>query len=568
MYAILCFIISVFILAPAVYAKYDPASVPNNKFGIHIVDVNDIADAATLVNSTNGDWGYITLVIQEDDRNFDKWQRVFDQMRRLHLIPIVRLATHVQGTSWVIPSRDSAEDWSRFLNSLNWPTENRYVILFNEPNHANEWGGQLDPEGYADIVSLFTDTLHKTSEDFFVMPGGLDDSASSDGEALDAATYWSRMLAHASTVFDAVDGWSSHSYPNPGFSGSPYATGRGTLYSYIWERNILRNLGFAKTLPLFITETGWVHSQGEVFNPGLLTTDQVGNNLKIAAQNVWSDPSILAVTPFVLNYQAYPFDHFSWRVLGSNDYYSQYGAYQSIAKTSGTPKQRERFTFATRILPSTLVAGSTYTVSETLKNEGQSILSDQEGYSLTLKTDGKFAMVSDPLPILEPKQSGTVTIHIETPGTPSLFTYALELTHLGQATTIESGTIRLVPPPSVSVSVQLGWRSVNTASDATILIYDDKTLLHKVNGVNLKEGQATIEGLRNIVPDKPYRVVVLVPYYLPRQAISKLSARNTKVALSRMYPLDFNLDGKLSLADLLAALQLKPNFIASLFVGP
>lgn len=550
------------------FAKYDPASVANNKFGIHIVDVNDIADAATLVNSRGGDWGYVTLVIQEDNRDFDKWQRVFDQMRRLHLIPIVRLATHVVGSSWIIPSNDSAEDWARFLNSLNWPTENRYVILFNEPNHANEWGGKLDPAGFADTLTLFTEKLHKTSEDFFVMPGALDDSAASDGQAMDATAYWSGMITHSPTVFNDMDGWSTHSFPNPGFSGSPYATGRGTLYSYLWERNILNNLGVSKNLPIFITETGWVHSQGVIQNPGLLSPEQVGNNLRIAAGSAWQPSSILAVTPFVLNYQAYPFDHFSWRKLGSPDYYPLFIGYQDIAKTAGTPKQREHFILDMSVVPKTLVAGSTYTLQSTLKNTGQSILTEQDGYALRLSIKGDFSVVYDPLPIVEPGQSGPISLHIETPQATSSHAYTLEFTHHGQTIPIESGTVQIVPPSSATVTVQLGWRSVNDTTDATILVYDDKTLLHKLNGVRLIGGRGTVTGLRNIIPGKSYRIVVLVPYYLPRQSIIKLSSGNTKVILPRMYPLDINQDGKLTIADFVAALKLQPNFLLSLLIGP
>jgi hypothetical protein len=568
MQLLLSIIIGLLCFVQPVYAKYDPTTVPNNKYGIHIVDVNDISDAANLINSSGGDWGYVTVVIQEDNRDFEKWQRVFNQMREQHLIPIVRLSTHIEGDSWSIPSRNSADDWARFLNSLNWPTENRYVIVFNEPNHANEWGKFLDPEGYADILDLFGKTLHKTSEDFFVMAAGFDVSAASDGRSLDAATYITRMVSHNKSVFDTVDGWASHAYPNPAFSGSPYSTGRGTLYSYTWERSLLQSLGVSKNLPVFITETGWIHSEGVIQNPGLLTSAQVGNNLKIASSTVWQDPGVVAITPFVLNYQGLPFDHFSWRKLGASEFYPMYGAYQEISKIAGTPKQREHFSLDGRLIPKTLIAGSTYTLQNTIKNTGQSILTEQDGYTLRLTTPGKFTVIYDPLPILEPNQSGLITAHIETPQTTASYTYTLELLHHGFSIPIETGSVQIVPPPSISVSAQLGWRTANTASDATVLVYDDKTLLHKVNGVELSSGHVTVSGLRNIVPGKKYRVVMLVPYYLPRQRIVTLTERTTNVSIPRMIPVDFDKDGAFAFSDLTALVQLKPNFIISLFIGP
>lgn len=554
--------------APSVAAKYDPLSVPNNRFGIHIVDVNDLADAAHLVNSSGGDWGYVTLVIQDDDRNRDKWQGVFDQMRRLHLIPIVRIAGHIENGSWTIPTGDSDKDWARFLNSLNWPTENRYVILFNEPNHANEWGGKLDPEGFADTAAAFMRTLHNVSEDFFVMPGALDDSAASDGASMDAAVYLSRMVKKQPSLFAEADGMASHSYPNPAFSGSPFAAGKGSIASFRWQQAELSRLGVTKRLPVFITETGWIHSEGVQTNFSLLSSDRVGGNLKIAAGGVWNDPDIVAITPFVLNYQAYPFDHFSWRRLGSNEYYPQFAAYQEIPKSRGEPQQRERFTFSRRIIPESLVAGSTYTLSEKLTDQGQSILTREDNYGINLTIGGDFSLINDPLPILEPGQTGAVTLHLATPRAPGIYPYTLFLTHGSRSFTIEAGSVRIIPPPSVTVNVQMGWRKQNNSPDATILVYDNAELLRKVNGVVLKDGRGTVPDLYNIVPGRTYRIVVLLPYYLPRQTITKLTSGTTTVRMPRMLPLDFNRDGALTPADLWTVVSLKPNFITGLFIGP
>src|SRR5574341_839191 len=128
------FLILTLIVPQPVAAFYDPLSVPNNRFGTHIADLNDVPDVGVLVNSSGGDWGYVTLVAPQTDHNTSAWQKLFDQMRRQHLVPIVRLATKPEGASWRVPSKDDIRDWVTFLTSLNWPTENRYVVLFNEPN--------------------------------------------------------------------------------------------------------------------------------------------------------------------------------------------------------------------------------------------------------------------------------------------------------------------------------------------------------------------------------------------------------------------------------------------------
>src|SRR3989344_3734166 len=113
-----------FLFPKNIIAIENPLATPNNQFGIHIHDENDLEDAAKLVNSTGGDWGYITLVIPKGDRNKDKWQRTFDKMRRLHLIPIVRLATQEQNGGWEKGKTDEIPGWANFLNELNWVVKN------------------------------------------------------------------------------------------------------------------------------------------------------------------------------------------------------------------------------------------------------------------------------------------------------------------------------------------------------------------------------------------------------------------------------------------------------------
>jgi len=557
------------LIPPHAYANYDPTTVPNNKYGIHIVDTNDIADVASLVNSTGGDWGYVTMVLSDNERDHDRWQNIFNQMRRLHLIPIVRLATHVEGNAWVKPTKDRFYETINVLNSLNWPTENRYVILFNEPNHANEWGGDLNPEEYAEYLATFAQELKRSSPDYFILPAGLDASAASDGAAMDEAEYLRRMVAAKPEILTLVDGWTSHAYPNPGFSGSPYAIGRGTLTTYQWELSYLSTLGLAKNLPVFITETGWQHVEGKSYIPGLLSSDQVGTNLQLAAQTVWSDPQIAAITPFLFNYQDVPFDHFSFKQIGSSLFYSQYDAYQAISKIHGTPLQHESYTLENDLLPKTLVSESTYILTAKVKNEGQGIIDTKDGYELVVGDGGSnISVFVEPLPVVEPGDTGTLTIHLKTPKKVGSFPLTVSLMHHDIRMTLEHRDITLVPPPSIEIHANLGWRKTSDASDISILLYDKHSLLQKFTGLTMKNGIVLATGLTNIIPGNPYRVVTLVHGYLPRQTITALGPEITTLYPNRFLPLDFNNDGAFTLADVLALLRISPLTAISRFFGP
>ncbi|OGG14019.1 hypothetical protein A3D77_03430 [Candidatus Gottesmanbacteria bacterium RIFCSPHIGHO2_02_FULL_39_11] len=342
---------------PSVLALEDPRRISNNKYGIDIVDENDLFDASYLVNSSGGDWGYATLVIPENERKTDKWNAIFERMGQLHLIPIIRLATHVEGNRWTAPKKEDAPIWADFLNNLNWPTKNRYVVLFNEPNHANEWGGYISPEEYAEISSNLSRELKNRSGDFYIMLAGFDAAAPTGRDTLDEEIYIRRMIQKEPAIFDSIDGWASHSYPNPGFSGEVGDSGRKSLQGYKWELFLLKNLGIDKDFPIFITETGWAHDQ---YDPGvkLFSPDDIASMITDAANNVWSDSNVVAVTPFILNYQSTPFSQFSWRKQDSAFFYPFFDAYRSIPKIAGNPTLNEKIQIA--VIPVVKAAETTH----------------------------------------------------------------------------------------------------------------------------------------------------------------------------------------------------------------
>lgn len=370
---IFCFLILFFLFVKPTLA-YDPTSRPNNIFGVHIADTSNLGDVAKLVNSNGGDWGYVTFVIQNGERNPGRWQQAFDQMRRLHLIPIVRIATApIPGNEnvWGKPSTDEIDGWVSFLNSLNWVVKNRYVIVGNEPNHANEWGGEVNPKEYADYLKAFSQKLKNSNSDFFIMPAGFDASAPTTNNlalntsSMDEALYLEKMVEADHDVFDFVDGWSSHSYPNPGFSGPGDASGKGTVRTYAWELDYLKFIGVSKNLPVVISETGWVHNDN-------LTTD-IGPKIETAFKNVWEkDKRVIAVTPFIFKYVDPPFDTFSW-INKNGQYFDFYTNVLNLAKIQGSPIQDDKAEVITGIFPKIATANSEYRGIMFIKNTGESI---------------------------------------------------------------------------------------------------------------------------------------------------------------------------------------------------
>lgn len=527
------------------------SAASNNIYGIHLAQPQsqDIQAAADLVNSNGGKWGHITLVIQENDRNKEKWQNIFDELRELHLVPIIRLATQPEGENWRRPEPEDVKDWVDFLDSLNWVVKDRYIILFNEPNHGSEWGGEVDQKSFAEVSLAFAKALKEKNKDFFVMLAGFDASAPSWMPGLeDEKIFVKDLINQTPIIFNYIDGWSSHSYPNPGFAGSPYGYGRGSVRTYEWELELLRSLGVNKELPVFITETGW---KRRVSSEELV----VSSYFQTAFQDVWSqDSRVRAVTPFVLDYQGQPFLEFSWKKYQSNDFYQQYYTVQSLAKTKGDPEQIESGKIVFN-LPTELVAQSKYDFKISLKNFGQAIWDIKNDYKLQITDYGlkdTNTMVSD-LKEIRPNEEKYIDFSLKTDKEKDNEEVKFILTKENKVI-LESSPwkFKILPLPDLNVEVNFWPFGKGRGDDFEIQIFDvDDRLVFKKKGVKVENGQGTIKSIQNIAIDELYRVVILRPGYLPRQTYIVFQSKDNLARFKSMLPFDLNSDGKLSFKDIL-----------------
>ena len=329
------FLFFIFHFSDSSYAIYDPRSEKNNTFGVHILFTEELNEAANLINSNNGDWGYVTIPIQSPDKNLAKWQKFMDTARDLHIIPILRLATNADYFDtkvWEKPKYSDILDFANFLNSLTWPTRNRYIIVFNEVNRGDEWGGSPDPSEYADFLNFAVDTFKSKNDSFFLISAGLDNAAPNKGNMyMDEYSFMILMNSAIPGIFNKIDGLASHSYPNPGFSQPPNLMTPKSIHSFKYESNLAQRLG-AKDLPVFITETGW--------SKEAVPDTRIASYYKEAFKSVWSDGNIVAVTPFLLRAGVLPFSNFSL-ILGSK-IGPEYRSIEEMAKTKGEPKVTPR----------------------------------------------------------------------------------------------------------------------------------------------------------------------------------------------------------------------------------
>jgi len=550
---------------PSAYAVVNPLEQPNNKFGMHIISATseEIEPVRELVN-TNGDWGYITILIESKDRNEGKWQQIFNDLRKKHLIPIVRIATEPEGGYWRRPREGEEFEWAEFLSKLNWPTKNRYVTIYNEPNHATEWGNTVDAKHYARILDKTISALKQRSDDFFVINAGFDASAPQKLPAYqDQLNFMKQMNEEIPGIFERLDGWSSHSYPNPAFKSAPTANGRITVRGYEWELETLKNtFNVNRDLPVFITETGWKHAEGINHEPGLPDANTVAEYYKHAFENAWNDERIVAVTPFLLNYQDAPFDHFSFKkptgkpqkntiikdVLGAEDekteeehpeYYPQYSVLKNMPKTSGRPIQEYKAQISQTNFLKTAVIGETYTIQLKVKNTGQSIWNEYDTISL-IANEGAENFKFEPVEIpkdekVEPGQEYTFyfPITLAEEGTHRLV-LSLERGGLTFDTTPFTFDVSVTTPARLTIHSGVAWKK-DPSGEYTLTI--SGIFSNSVKKIFLNsDGKSDPQELKTLIPNYTYDFTLSKPHYQSKTIRQKIQIGENYVDFDELQP--------------------------------
>lgn len=277
-------------------ASVGAAGVP---WGTHLLEPSELPLLIPLRTETGP--LFVTVPMALSDRRTEVWETFFETAFKAGITPMVRWVTRFNDGAWQIPTRKEIIEACTFLSSLNWPGR-RVVILFNEPNHAKEWGDSLDPESYVEVASFAAAWLKTEKATYEILPAGLDAAAPNGKETMDNLRFMDRMYAHRPDFFDLIDGWTSHSYPNPGFSSTPYRRTKDSMWGFDWELRRLKTLT-DKDFSVFITETGWKQSR--------MITRVLPQYYQYTVDTIWSDPRVKAVTVFVLRGFNGPFAEFS-----------------------------------------------------------------------------------------------------------------------------------------------------------------------------------------------------------------------------------------------------------------
>lgn len=277
-------------------------------FGVHILHPDELTEAKKFLTTEHSaeDWHYVTIPLSLNDLGKkSEWRKFFANAKKERVIPIVRLVTRfdAEKNAWQIPTRRDVTGLFEFLDKFEWPTNERYVIAFNEVNHAAEWGGTIDPAGYAQVLEFTANWAHSEHPDYRVLPAAMDLAAPNGSTTREAFSYLGAMYRANPEAFTAVDFWNSHSYPNPGFSSAPTRTAQNSVRGFLHELAWLKQKT-GRDYQTFITETGWVNTPQ--------TSRWLTQYYLYSLQHVWNNPQVMGVTPFLLKGDPGPFSEFGF----------------------------------------------------------------------------------------------------------------------------------------------------------------------------------------------------------------------------------------------------------------
>ena len=113
-----------------------------------------------------------------------------------------------------------------------------------------------------------------------------------------------------------------------------------------------------------------------------------------------------------------------------------------------------------------------------------------------------------------------------------------------------SWSFEVVPLPSLEIKVGLLPKVVSTDEDFELQIFDQyEQLVFRKSNVKIKNSKGMIDEVENIALERPYRLVILKKYYLPRQTYLNFKKNENNASFKAMLPVDFSGDGALKWND-------------------
>lgn len=144
----------------------------------------------------------------------DSWAK-FDEIVRLAEEYGVRIIARLDQTpAWARPvgttpahPPERAEDFGNFVYEFVTRYRGRvsFIQIWNEPNLAAEWGGSIDPAGYAELLDVAARRAREANPNIVILSAPMAMTTENSGRAMDEFSYWQALYdLGISDSFDVI----------------------------------------------------------------------------------------------------------------------------------------------------------------------------------------------------------------------------------------------------------------------------------------------------------------------------------------------------------------------------
>ncbi|MCC7366912.1 MAG: hypothetical protein IT306_00725 [Chloroflexi bacterium] len=324
---------------PVAYAQVDPpppASGPgNNIVGLNIARLHQpryIWAAANVANANGGSWGYLTILLTREDRDYEMaghlFQQVLDRCYENRVQPIVRVGTRFDEATgvWDRPNETDPPRWRDLFEQVTFPNRTVWIVPANEPNLGREWGGKVDVPSYVTYLNQFM-AAFASSDRFKVVNAPLNLSNPHQLPIMqDAFDFLVEMMALDASIFERLPAWATNSYKVDGFGDGVRFTHRG----YELELEVI-----GRELPVIVTETGWINRRSD---------EDIARFYAQAYKDWQADHRVIAATPLIWDPDVD--DHWMFTLDPAGNVATSNGAYQALRglpRAAGNPNNSAPF---------------------------------------------------------------------------------------------------------------------------------------------------------------------------------------------------------------------------------
>lgn len=193
----------------------------------------------------------------------DAWAK-FDEIVALSERYGVRIIARLDHTpAWARPSGSdpgtppaNPDDFGDFVYEFVSRYQGRvnFIQVWNEPNLAREWGGEIDPTGYATLLATAADRAREANPNIVILSAPMAMTTENSGRAQDELSYWQALYDHG--ISDSFDIMSANAYG----LADHYAAEPGPAVLNIRRVELLRDLAVRNGdghKAIWFNEFGW-----------------------------------------------------------------------------------------------------------------------------------------------------------------------------------------------------------------------------------------------------------------------------------------------------------------------